>query len=134
MCSGSGHIVQEMRLLFIIGAGGFIGSVLRYLMAQWTQGRFLSAFPFGTLAVNIIGCFAIGLVFGLSEKTNLTTEWRLFLATGICGGFTTFSAFSNETFALLRDGQYSYALIYITLSVVLGLLATFIGFSIIKFF
>jgi CrcB protein len=123
-----------MKLLFLVGAGSFIGGVLRYLTAQFVQSKFLSAFPFGTLAVNIAGCFAIGLVFGLSERMNMGAEWRLFLATGICGGFTTFSAFSNETFSLLRDGEYIYALIYITLSVVVGLLATFIGFSLTKFF
>lgn len=122
-----------MRLLILIGVGSFIGGILRYLAAQWVQYRFLSAFPFGTLAVNTIGCFAIGVVFGLSERTNMGTEWRLFLATGICGGFTTFSAFSNETFSLLRAGQYGYALVYIALSIIFGLLATFTGFSLIKF-
>lgn len=122
-----------MKLLFLIGAGSFIGGVLRYLTAHFVQSKFLLAFPFGTLAVNVVGCFAIGLIFGLSEKMILSTEWRLFLATGICGGFTTFSAFSNETFALIRDGLYNYALIYIVLSVVVGLLATFFGYTLIKF-
>lgn len=122
-----------MRLLLLIGAGSFIGGILRYLTAQWVQGKFLSAFPFGTLVVNIAGCLAIGLVFGLSERTNMGAEWRLFLATGVCGGFTTFSAFSNETFGLLRDGQYVYALIYITFSVFFGLMATFFGYILTKF-
>lgn len=122
----------EMRLLLFIGIGSFVGGVLRYLTAQWVQGKFLSAFPFGTLGVNIAGCLAIGLVFGLSERSSLPMEWRLFLATGLCGGFTTFSAFSNETLALLRDGQYGYAATYVVASVLLGLLATFIGFTIIK--
>lgn len=122
-----------MRLILLIGAGSFIGGVLRYLTAQWVQGKFLSAFPFGTLSVNIAGCLAIGLVFGLSERTNMGAEWRLFLATGLCGGFTTFSAFSNETFNMLRDGQYAYALIYIAISVVFGLLATFLGYLLTKF-
>ncbi len=123
-----------MKLLFIVGAGSFIGGVLRYLTAQFVQSKFLPAFPFGTLAVNAVGCFAIGLIFGLNEKMILSAEWRLFLATGVCGGFTTFSAFSGETFALLREGQLGYALIYITLSVAAGLLATFVGFSLVKFF
>ncbi len=123
-----------MKLLLTIGTGSFIGGVLRYLLSQFLQTRLLSTFPFGTLSVNIIGCLVIGLVFGLSERGNLTQEWRLFLATGLCGGFTTFSAFSNETFGMLRDGQYFYAITYITLSVVFGLLATFSGYSIIKLF
>ncbi|MDO9138686.1 MAG: fluoride efflux transporter CrcB [Lutibacter sp.] len=121
-----------MRILLLIGTGSFIGGVLRYALSQFVQTKFLSAFPFGTLGVNILGCFAIGIVFALSEKTNMSPEMRLFLATGICGGFTTFSAFSNETFSLMRDGQLFYASAYITSSVLFGLLATFIGYSLLK--
>lgn len=122
-----------MRILLLIGTGSFIGGVLRYALSQFIQTKFLSAFPFGTLGVNILGCFAIGIVFALSEKTNMSPEMRLFLATGICGGFTTFSAFSNETFSLMRDGQLFYASAYITTSVLFGVFATFIGYSILKF-
>lgn len=121
-----------MRILLLIGTGSFIGGILRYSLSQFIQTKFLSAFPFGTLGVNILGCFAIGLVFALSERTNMSPEMRLFLATGICGGFTTFSAFSNETFSLMRDGQLLYASAYITSSVLFGLLATFFGYSLLK--
>ena len=121
-----------MKILLIIGTGSFIGGVLRYLLSSFIQGKFLSTFPFGTLAVNIAGCFAIGIVFALSEKTNMSAEWRLFLATGICGGFTTFSAFSQETLGLLRDGQMGYASAYVLASVLLGILATFVGYSLFK--
>ena len=121
-----------MKILLAIGTGSFIGGIFRYLLSQFIQARFLSAFPYGTLFVNIIGCFLIGLVFGLSDRGNLTQEWRLIIATGFIGGFTTFSAFSNETVSMLRDGQLGYALVYIIASVVLGLMATFIGISIIK--
>jgi CrcB protein len=121
-----------MRILLLIGAGSFIGGVLRFLVSQLIQNKFLSSFPFGTLGVNMLGCFAIGLVFGFSEKANMAVEWRLFFATGICGGFTTFSAFTNETMGLLRDGQLGYAFLYMGASVIMGLLATFIGFSMIK--
>ena len=123
-----------MKILFAIGAGSFIGGVLRYLLSQFVQTKFLSTFPFGTMTVNIIGCFLIGLVFGLTDRGTLTPEWRLFLATGLIGGFTTFSAFSIETVGLLRDGQLWYATAYIVASVIIGLLATFIGISIIKLF
>src|SRR6516164_6908843 len=99
-----------MKLVIAIGAGSFIGGICRYLLSQFIQARFLSTFPFGTLSINIIGCFAIGLVFALSDRGNLTQEWRLIIATGVLGGFTTFSAFSNETFGMLRDGQYWYAM------------------------
>jgi CrcB protein len=121
-----------MKLILAIGTGSFIGGVLRYLLSQLIQTKFLSTFPFGTLVVNIIGCFFIGLVFGLSDKGNVTQEWRLFLATGLLGGFTTFSAFSIETVGLLRDGQIAYASAYITSSILLGLIATFIGITIVK--
>jgi len=123
-----------MRLLFVIGSGSFIGGVSRYLLSQLIHSRYTTSFPIGTLGVNILGCFIIGLVFGLSEKMNFAHEWQLFLITGILGGFTTFSAFSNETFSLIRDGQLWIALSYILLSVVIGILATFLGFSLLKLF
>ncbi len=123
---------QEMRILLLIGTGSFIGGIFRYLLSQFIQNRFLSTFPFGTFGVNIIGCFVIGLVLALSERTSMTSELRLFLATGICGGFTTFSAFSNEAFGLLRNGQLYYAILYVTASVVLGVFATFIGYFLFK--
>ena len=122
-----------MKIILAIGIGSCIGGIFRYLLSQFIQNKFLSAFPFGTMSVNIIGCFLIGFIFGLSERGNFTMEWRLFLVTGFLGGFTTFSSFSNETVALLRDGQIWHAFIYITGSVVIGLLATFTGISLIKF-
>ena len=121
-----------MKIILAIGIGSCVGGIFRYLLSQFIQARLLSTFPYGTLCVNIIGCFLIGLVFCLADRGNLTQEWRLILATGVIGGFTTFSAFSNETVSMLRDGQLGYALVYIIASIVLGLAATFIGISIIK--
>lgn len=121
-----------MKILLTVGTGSFIGGILRYSLSQFVQAKTLSAFPFGTLIVNLTGCFVIGLVLALSERTTMNAEWRLFLATGICGGFTTFSAFSSETFSLLRDGQIWYASAYVIASIALGVLATFIGYSILK--
>src|SRR5260221_6503212 len=115
-----------MRLLLIIGSGSFIGGIMRYLSSQFFQSKFLSAFPFGTLGVNIIGCFLIGIIFGASEKINLSSETRLFLATGICGGFTTLSAFSQETISLFRDRGIFYSGAYISASGLPALLATII--------
>ena len=122
-----------MKIILAIGIGSCIGGVCRYLLSQFIQNKFLSTFPFGTLGVNIIGCFLIGIVFGLSERGNFTIVWRLFLATGLLGGFTTFSSFSNETVSLLRDGQLWHAFTYIAGSVVICLLATFTGISLVKF-
>jgi fluoride exporter len=121
-----------MKILLAIGIGSFLGGIFRYLLSQFIQTKILSTFPFGTLGVNILGCLLIGVVFGLSDKGNLSQEWRLFLATGVLGGFTTFSAFSNETVNMLRDGQFWYAAAYILSSIFLGLVATFIGISFIK--
>jgi CrcB protein len=115
----------------MVGAGGFLGAVSRYLLSLAVQPRG-TVFPVGTLAVNILGCLCIGLVFGLFDRGGLSAEWRVFLATGFLGGFTTFSAFSNETFMLLRDGHAAYALLYVGGSVVLGLLATWLGWEIVK--
>ena len=123
-----------MRLLLFVGSGSFVGGVSRYLLSQIIHSKYTTEFPVGTLGVNILGCLLIGIVFGLSEKLNFAHEWRLFLITVILGGFTTFSAFSNETFSLLRNGQLGIALTYIILSVVAGIMATFIGFSLIKLF
>lgn len=121
-----------MRQLLIIGLGSFIGGILRYLASSSIQTNVFSSFPYGTFFVNVTGCFFIGLVFGWSERVNLAPEWRLFLATGLLGGFTTFSTFSNETFGLLRDGQFGYASLYIFGSIGLGLVATLVGYSALK--
>ena len=126
-------MMKGSTILFI-GIGSFIGGICRYLLSLLVQSRFALHFPLGTLIVNVIGCLLIGVVFGLAEKGMVTDEWRLFLATGILGGFTTFSAFSNETIGLLRTGQPGYALVYVTASVAIGLLATYIGLSANKLF
>ncbi|MEI6766688.1 MAG: fluoride efflux transporter CrcB [Bacteroidota bacterium] len=123
-----------MKVILAIGSGSFIGGVSRYLLSQFIQTRSTTAFPFGTLGVNLIGCLLIGIVFGISDKSNMGHEWKMFLATGLLGGFTTFSAFSNETISMLRDGQLLNAGYYISASVVLGLAATFLGFMIVRFF
>jgi len=121
-----------MKLILAIGAGSFIGGISRYLVSLFIQSRVDTTFPFGTLTVNVVGCFLIGVVFGFADRGNMSQEWRLFLATGILGGFTTFSAFSNETVGMMRDGQFWYASSYVVSSIVLGLVATFIGIMIVK--
>ena len=122
-----------MKLILIIGTGSFIGGVFRYLLSLLVQAKTTTNFPLGTLTVNIIGCFFIGIVIGFFDKGQISHEWKMFLATGFLGGFTTFSAFSNETFVLFRDGNAGYALLYILASVLLGLLATYIAYSLVKY-
>lgn len=116
------------RILLIIGAGGFLGSVSRYLLSRYVQQAVLSPFPYGTFWVNIAGCFLIGLFYGLSERSGLMSDdLRLFLTVGFCGGFTTFSTFANENLTFLRDGAFLYFAAYTSLSVFLGLAAVYFG-------
>jgi CrcB protein len=120
-----------LKYIVFIGTGGFIGSVLRYYISKLIQEVFLSSFPYGTFAVNILGCLLIGFIFGIAEKgTWLAPEWRIFLTVGLCGGFTTFSTFSSESFQLLRDGQFLYVLLYTSLSVLVGLASVYSGYMI----
>jgi CrcB protein len=122
-----------LKTLFIIGSGSFLGGVARYLTARVVQNSFASAFPYGTMAVNLLGCLLIGLIFGISERTNMISdEWRIFLTVGFCGGFTTFSTFANENMTLLRDGNFFYFALYTGLSVFLGLVAVFFGNALTK--
>ncbi|MFA6403522.1 MAG: fluoride efflux transporter CrcB [Salinivirgaceae bacterium] len=117
-----------LKILLIIGSGSFIGGVSRYLTSRYIHNSILSAFPFGTFAVNILGSFLIGLFYGMSERGGLMNdEWRIFLTVGFCGGFTTFSTFSNENLSMLRDGNFFYVALYAGLSVFLGLMATYLG-------
>jgi len=122
-----------LKTLLFIGSGSFLGGIARYLTARTVQNSFASAFPYGTMVVNVLGCLLIGLIFGVSERTNLINdEWRIFLTVGFCGGFTTFSTFANENMTLLRDGNFFYFALYTGLSVFLGLIAVFFGNALTK--
>jgi CrcB protein len=114
--------------ILLVGAGGGIGSIARYLCGRWVSSAYPSAFPVGTFAVNIAGCFLIGLFFGFTVKsTGFTNDWRLLLMTGLCGGFTTFSAFTLESIQLLKQDKAALFFLYLAASVALGILATFTG-------
>lgn len=120
-----------MRRLLLIGGGGFAGSVLRYLLGGWAQ-RLAgdSAFPWGTLMVNVIGCFVIGaLGQAIDSRGALSPETRAFLIVGVLGGFTTFSAFGNETFRALQAGDGAMAGLNVLANVGLGLAAVWCGWT-----
>lgn len=122
-----------MKNILLVGLGGSIGSIARYLMQKWFASNYMQAFPWGTFAVNIIGCFLIGLFWGLSFKSFDNNEsWKLFLMTGLCGGFTTFSAFTLEGIVLIKDQKLVLFFSYVAANVVVGLLATYIGIQFTK--
>ena len=122
-----------MKSILLVGIGGAIGSICRYLMQTGIGKIYTQAFPLGTFIVNITGCFIIGLLFGLATKQSwFTVEWRLLLVTGICGGYTTFSAYSYESINLLNQGNYLYFVLYAGLSVMLGFFATWCGVLLFK--
>jgi len=121
------------KILLIIGTGSFIGGILRYLLSRFVQNTVISTIPLGTLIVNIIGCFFIGMFYGLWDRGNITSiELRMFLTVGLCGGFTTFSSFTNENILLLKDGNFLYFSLYTGLSVFVGLTANYFGFIMTK--
>lgn len=125
--------ILMIRTLVLVALGGGIGSVLRYLVSKIVYKWFSAYIPMGTFAVNVLGCFMIGLFFGLAIKNaSYQGDMRILLMTGLCGGFTTFSAFALENVNLLQSGEYMQALIYIVASVVVGLLAVFGGIVLVR--
>ncbi|MEJ7624285.1 MAG: fluoride efflux transporter CrcB [Pyrinomonadaceae bacterium] len=118
-----------MTQIMLVGLGGFLGSIGRYLVGIWLGGL-EAGFPVSTFVVNILGCLLIGVFAGAFEKWDWLPESRLFVATGFCGGFTTFSAFAFENVRLMQDKDYVVAALYIILSVTLGIAATFAGLAV----
>lgn len=118
--------------ILAIALGGAAGSVLRYLIGGVVQRRMHAGFPYGTLVVNVIGCLVIGILLERFLNLEPAASARGFLIVGLCGGFTTFSAFSSETVALIAGGAHARAGIYVILSVSLCLLATAAGAAITR--
>lgn len=118
-----------MKEYLIVGAGGCLGSMLRYGASRLSGDLALSSwFPLSTLLVNLVGCFFIGVLFGIAEdKTVLFSEHRLFLIVGVLGGFTTFSAFGFESMQLIRAGEVKLAALNVILQVAGGLIAVWCG-------
>ena len=122
-----------MKTILMVGLGGFFGSIARYYTQLLFNKLFLHPFPFGTLTANVAGCFIIGIIFALGLRQGvLSDEWKLFLAVGFCGGFTTFSSFSLENINLMQSGQYVLSFTYVIASVVLGLMATLLAIHLFR--
>ena len=117
-----------MKSFLLVFLGGGLGSGLRYLVTI-TMNQYSKVLPLGTFTVNMLGCLLIGLILGYAQKENtLTSNQTLLLATGFCGGFTTFSAFANENLELIKNGELFNFSFYTVGSVLIGILAVFIGF------
>jgi len=123
-----------MKSILLVGLGGFIGSVARYKLGGWVLHLTVQEkFPFSTFTVNVVGCLVVGVLAGLAERFELFgPEIRLFLFTGLLGGFTTFSAFGLETVFLLRRGELLVAAMYVGASVLLGITAVWLGIKFVS--
>lgn len=116
-----------MKQFLLVGLGGGIGSMARYATQRWFATAMTGAFPWGTFVVNITGCLLIGLLWGTSMKGSLSDDWKPLLMAGLCGGFTTFSAFTMEGISLVREQKTGLFLLYVLGSICTGLLATYGG-------
>lgn len=122
-----------MRNLLLVGLGGGLGSIARYLTSLGIHRFWGRDLPLGTLTVNVLGCLIIGILSGLMiSRQAITPEFRLFFMVGVLGGFTTFSTFGYESVQLMIDGQFGLTLINVGLNVCLGLTACWLGLSLTR--
>ncbi len=125
-------MTRALTISLLVGMGGFAGSLARYGLSAASQ-RLSIAWPAGTLAANLLGCLAIGIITALSARGEmLSPAMRLALATGFCGGFTTMSSMIYETAEMIRGSEYLYAGLYVTASVLLSMAAFFAGFMTLR--
>jgi len=118
-----------MKEILLVGFGGFVGSIVRYLVSKLNVSWQVLSIPMGTLTVNVLGSLLIGFLVGISAKSDLiSNELRLLLMVGFCGGFTTFSSFTNENLMLMQNGQFLTVILYTSLSLFLGFLAVYVGY------
>ena len=122
-----------IKNILLVGLGGGLGSIARYACQRFLIIYHPHHFPWGTFAVNIVGCLLIGIFWGLSFPSfDSNEQWKLFLMTGICGGFTTFSSFTLESIGLLKEQRTGLFFLYLASSVLAGLLATYAGMKLMR--
>ena len=122
-----------MLKIMVVAIGGSIGAATRYIVSVWAAERFGSDFPYGTLIVNVVGCFIIGAFMVLvTERVIANPYWRLLVAVGFVGGLTTFSSFGFETLKLVEDAQLSWAMYNILTNFVFGFFATWLGMTVAR--
>lgn len=121
--------MDMLKTIVYICIGSGLGGVLRFLVSRWVQGLFdASAFPWGTFAVNVAGCFIIGLIYGAVDRGyELSPEMKAFLTVGLCGGFTTFSTFMHENYLLFNSSEFPTVVLYAGASFTVGLLMAYAG-------
>jgi CrcB protein len=124
-------MIEVKHIAFVV-LGSATGGTLRYMMSLYFVAKGLNKFPLATLSINLLGCLFIGIIYSISEKSTIGENIKLLLATGFCGGFTTFSAFAMENLQLIKLGATTTAITYIALSVVLGILLAFLGYILFK--
>jgi CrcB protein len=122
-----------MQKIILIGLAGLIGTLCRYWLSGFVARRYGETFPWGTLVVNVLGCFLAGSLYYLMEERFLVSPTlRTVILIGLLGGFTTFSSFGLQTFTLLREGEFALAALNVTLSNLLGLMMLWAGYSLVK--
>lgn len=122
-----------LKSVLLVGVGSFFGGALRYAISMFMKSACGNAFPWGTLLVNLVGCFAFGVIFALFGRYGSTNSgWCLLLTTGVCGGFTTFSTFANESVQMLQNGNWPSFVGYVATSIVVGFALVALGYWIIK--
>ena len=115
------------RFLIYVIIGSSLGGAARFLTQELVQKNYPTSIPLGTLAVNIIGSFIIGIIYALAEKMKISAEIRILIASGFCGGFTTFSSFAFENIKLMQDGEFFNMGLYVLLSLIIGFVAVYVG-------
>ena len=125
-------VPEIIKNIAVVGAGSFLGGAARYLVSLAMKG-ISKGFPWATLAVNLVGCFLIGLLWGVFSKNGTEgSNWALFLTVGLCGGFTTFSTFSKEALVMLQGGNFWGFAVYVAISVIAGIALVAAGYFLMR--